>query len=462
MKKRGSSTVVISLGSLVSFFLLILYFSNSTLNSNIKFSTISQESMHMPEKSTGRENLRSVLPSLQSPKATQIECNRSHYSYDICKINSPTVLDPTTSTFYVMSPKSPSLEEKIRPYARKWEPFTMSRIKAITLTSGPLSPKCQVQHKAPALVFSAGGYTGNFFHDFNDGFIPLYITVNSIFNKQDPILVISEANNWWINKYAEILRGFSQHQIINLDNNNVTHCFPSVDVGLISHGFMTINPKSIPNAKTFTHFHAFLRKAYTRSHHVQIAKTSKSPASRPRLVLVCRTGATGRVLMNRDQVKEEAEKIGFDVVVFEPTAKTPLSVAYDLVSSSHVMVGVHGAGLTHALFLRPGSVLVQVVPLGAEWVAEVCFGNPARAARLEYMEYRIKAEESSLIEKYGKDEMVVKDPVAFRGNKWSAEVMHVYLKKQDIRVDLNRFSGYLKEAYKKSNKLLENGEKSSG
>ena len=33
----------------------------------------------------------------------------------------------------------------------------------------------------------------------------------------------------------------------------------------------------------------------------------------------------------------------------------------------------------------------------------------------EYMEYRINAEESSLIEKYSKDDLVIRDPVAFRG-----------------------------------------------
>ncbi|KAF3777857.1 hypothetical protein EJ110_NYTH44910 [Nymphaea thermarum] len=32
------------------------------------------------------------------------------------------------------------------------------------------------------------------------------------------------------------------------------------------------------------------------------------------------------------------------------------------------MMGVYGAGLTHSLFLRPGSVLLQVIPLGADWV----------------------------------------------------------------------------------------------
>lgn len=51
------------------------------------------------------------------------------------------------------------------------------------------------------------------------------------------------------------------------------------------------------------------------------------------------------------------------------------------------MFGVHGAALTHFLFLRPGSVLVQVVPVGLGWVAETCFETPAKAMKLEYIDY---------------------------------------------------------------------------
>ncbi|TQD89290.1 hypothetical protein C1H46_025139 [Malus baccata] len=86
---------------------------------------------------------------------------------------------------------------KVQPYPRKFEGFIMSHIKNISLTSGPRSPSCKVQHNVSALVFSAGGYAGNFFHDFDDGFVLLFITVNTIFPDQDIVIVVSEAPNWW-------------------------------------------------------------------------------------------------------------------------------------------------------------------------------------------------------------------------------------------------------------------------
>ena len=119
------------------------------------------------------------------------------------------------------------------------------------------------------------------------------------------------------------------------------------------------------------------------------------------------------------------------------------------------MIGIHGAALTHSLFLRPGSVFVQVVPLGAEWVSQVCFEKPAKDMGLVYMEYKIKAEESSLIEKYDKDDMMIKDPVAYRGKNWSPVVMSIYLKEQNVKLDLVRFREYLKEMYKTAKKFME-------
>ncbi|KAJ8774691.1 hypothetical protein K2173_017137 [Erythroxylum novogranatense] len=391
-------------------------------------------------------------PLTKSLQDRRVNCDRSQKSYDLCTINAPTVLDPTTSSFHVHTPFPPYTAEKIRPYPRKWEPFTMNRIKELYITSGRPSPPCKARHSAPAIVFSAGGYTGNFFHDFNDGFVPIFITVNTIFpNNQDFVFVISKARRWWVSKYADLLRTFSNHPIVDLDNDNsTTHCFPSATLGVISHGFMKIDPALTPNSVTFRHFRAFLDRAYNRgqNHHSTASK------SRPRLVLASRSGGIGRVILNQNDLKRVAEEVGFQVIVFEPTPRTPLHQAYGIINSSDAMVGVHGAALTHSLFLRRGSVLIQVVPIGAEWVAEACFGNSAKAMGLEYMEYRMGEEESSLVDKYSKDSLVLKDPVGLQGNNWSSAIMDIYLKEQNVRLDLVRFRKYLKKAYLKAKMFM--------
>lgn len=414
-----------------------------------------------------KQGLRDPPPSLPPPSpppppAEAVRCDRSHFFYDICSIHVPTVLDPTTATFFINHPPAinPTVE-KICPYPRKFENSTMSRIKQVTITSSrqPI-PICHVTHQSPALVFSLGRYTGNFFHDMSDGFIPLFITVNSIFDQDhDIVLVISKARDWWVRKYVTLLQKISKHQIITLENDTSTHCFPSATIGLISHGFLTIDQNRMPNSKSLNHFHEFLGEAYgttnNNNHHSRII----SNPQRPRVVLINRPRGSGRVLLNMEEVKSELEKTGFDVLVFEPKPTTPLHQSFELVSSSHAMVGVHGAALTHLLFLRPAAVLIQVVPLGTEWVSDVCFGNASRAMGLEYIEYRVRAEESSLIEKYEKKDMIIKDPIGFlKGKSWSS-AMNIYLKEQNVRLDLVRFRKYLKEAYDKAKEFMDNEHK---
>ncbi|OVA11928.1 Glycosyltransferase AER61 [Macleaya cordata] len=404
----------------------------------------------------------SASPPPPPPPPTQlISCNRTNKSYDICCLNGPTTLDPIISTFYVWDPITtanslgpPPNKQKIRPYPRKWENNTMSHIKELTLITSPTKIHCQVQHQAPAVVFSAGGYTGNLFHDFNDGFIPLFVTVRSVFalNGVHPVLVISMSRNWWLSKYSELLQRFTPYPIINLDNETATHCFPSTTIGLISHGYMAINPKLLPNLDTFIDFRVLLGTAYD-------AKTGRQTLAtiarrRPILVLVGRKGDVGRVILNQAQVVLLAKEVGFEVSIFEPTKFTSLSNAYELINRSHAMVGVHGAALTHSLFLRPGSVFIQVVPIGIDWLAETCFGKPARDMGLEYMEYKIGVNESSLVEKYGMDHLVLKNPKALIKENFS-NTKNIYLKSQDVRVDLVRFGRYLRKAFKKAKNFMD-------
>eukprot|EP00257_Ricinus_communis_P027975 XP_025015389.1 uncharacterized protein LOC8289152 [Ricinus communis] len=424
MKKKRSFKIAVTCFVFFVFFFVfqINLCALSRSRNATRSSNINPGRKHLKLKTVwlNRTSLPPPPPSQASPQARKINCDRSNKAYDLCTIHGPTFLDPTVSTFYLVDPQSqgpsPPLHsmEKIRPYPRKWETVTMNRIKELTLTSGPSSPPCQVHHNVPALVFSAGGYTGNFFHDFNDGLIPLFITVKTVFSDdQDFVLVISKARDWWVSKYADLLRAFSKYPIINLDNDSSTHCFPSANIGLVSHGFMTINPKLLPNSQSFTHFHALLDKAY--GHHQNQPSEFNSARKRPRLVITSRSGSVGRLILNQNEVKKIAQNIGFDVTVFEPTPHTPLREAYALINSSHAMIGVHGAALTHSLFLRPGSVFLQVVPLGNEKV----------------------------------------DPVASQGKNWSDTIMSIYLKEQNVRLDLLRFREYLKKAYKKSKKFME-------
>ncbi|XP_042497473.1 xylan glycosyltransferase MUCI21-like [Macadamia integrifolia] len=465
LKRSGWTTVIIC-------FLFILFCSidELSLSSFLKSSysttsTSTQEERRSPQKQGEPERRTSRAPrdslpvdlKANIPDIQPISCDRSNYRYDLCSLNGPTVLDPDINTLFVSvldnNPETRPIQQNIRPYPRKWEKSVMAGIVELTVTSAPASapaPACEIRHSSPALIFSAGGYTGNFFHDFNDGFIPLFLTSRSISSDRDIVLVVSHCEDWWLNKYAELLRQFSRYPIVNLDNTTDTHCFPSATVGLISHGFMTVEPSLLPHSENFLDFRSLIGDAY-RDIPVNLRRPS---IGRPRLIFAARNGGVGRVILNQAEVAKVAQAVGFEVILFEPNLYTSLSQAYGLINGSHAMLGVHGAALTHSLFLRPGSVLIQVVPIGIDWLAETCFGKSSRDMGLEYVEYKIEQEESSLIDKYGKDHLVLKDPKAVVKEDWF-NIKKIYLQGQDVKLDLDRIRSYLNKAYEKAKRFME-------
>ncbi|XXG55655.1 hypothetical protein AAC387_Pa03g3274 [Persea americana] len=434
MRGRESATWICCLGLMALYPIYLISLSNNIIK--------------------GQENKKSLLSPHAPPHAppSPIICDRTHYRYDACSINGPTVLDPTTSTLKAVGPNITM--QKLRPYPRKWEKEVMSRIKELsllTVTAPNTTASCHIRHQAPAVVFSTGGYTGNIFHDINDGFLPLFITTRHLLAghpNRDIVLVVADYHDWWLSKYTDLLRSLTRHPIINLDNDTSLHCFPSATIGLISHGFSTINPSLMPNSESLADFRAFVHSSYAES-----GLRLPPPASgRPRLVLVAREGTVGRVFLNQEDVVRAAEAVGFEVAVFAPSSSTSVREAYRLINGSHAMVGVHGAALTHLYFLRPKAAMIQVSPLGLGWVGELCYGEAARRLGLEYMEYKIRAEESSLIEKYDRADMVLKNPDAVSQKGWSYTTIYL---KQDVRLDLERVTVYLEKAYKMGKNFME-------
>ncbi|KAJ0252867.1 O-linked-mannose beta-1,4-N-acetylglucosaminyltransferase-like protein [Hirschfeldia incana] len=398
------------------------------------FSTVSDLKL-IPSLSLSQGTLQQTWESIKIDQPPQVMtsstiiCDRSDTNYDICSVNGSCHLDVRTQTITLVDPTfatSAPIVEKIKPYPRKADNWIMSKIQELTLTSGPMgmTRSCDITHDSPAIVFSAGGYTGNIYHDFMDGFIPLFITANSVYPNRDVILVVANPKEWWMPKYTEVL----------------------AIVGLISYGPTLMDSTQLPNPRSLVSFHNLLDKAFNTS-------LSTFKPQKPRLILLSRYGDIGRVILNEEKVIEMLENVGFEVITFRPSGTTSMREAYELIKSSHGMVGVHGAALTHLLFLRPGSVFVQVVPIGVGWVAK-CYGSPAKAMKLEYMEYTIDVGESSLVEKYSRDDLVLKDPIAFSRMDWGV-TKKVYLKEQDVRLDVNRFRNHMNKAYEKAKLFMD-------
>ncbi|RHN53659.1 putative glycosyltransferase 61 [Medicago truncatula] len=274
-----------------------------------------------------------------------------------------------SSSVYIVSHKTNSLAENvswiIRPYARKSDAYTMS--------------SCTKYHSIPAVIFSTAGYTGNHFHEFSDIVIPLFLTCR-LFNGQVQ-LIITDKKSWWISKHQAFLKKLSNYEIIDIDRDDEVHCFSKVIIGLKRyHKELSIDPQKY--SYSIKDFMEFLRSSYSlkRVGAIKIRDIGNK-SKKPRLLILSRK--TSRSFINTNQITKMAKGLGFRVIV-------------------------HGAGLTNILFLPQNAIFIQVVPFGGmqvEWLATNDFARPLENMNIKYLEYKIRLEESTLIQQYPLDHM---------------------------------------------------------
>ncbi|CAN6443990.1 unnamed protein product [Victoria cruziana] len=367
-------------------------------------------------------------------------CDRSNYRSDVCYMKGDIRTSSSNSAIHLYHSGSldQQEEEKIRPYTRKWERSIMETIDEIKLKPlrlpGNRSHSCHVEHHSPAVLFSTGGYTGNVYHEFNDGLIPLFITAERF--KGNVVFVILEYHDWWMTKYGPIIQRLTKHEIVDFRKDKRTHCFNELIAGLRIHDELSINPGPTSDMHDFQ---AVLAQAF-----MPPGNEPRRPSPRPRLTILTRKGS--RVLSNLKPVARIAEKVGFDVQTLCPKRNSDLGQVYRVLHSTQVLVGVHGAALTHFLFMQPGSVFVQIVPLGLNWAAAAYYGEPAKKMGLDYLEYRIRIKESSLSKQYNPTDPVLVRPESVNSRGWG-ETKRVYMDRQNVQIDTKRFTKLLTRAY---------------
>ncbi|KAM5558718.1 xylan glycosyltransferase MUCI21-like [Rosa sericea] len=464
-----------------SFILAPHLFSSSTTFSLLYSTLIEDEGL------AADMNINAPLCSSISDGA--ICCDRSSIRSDICIMKGDVRTQSTSFSIFVYGSEdrsgSKSLfsgiveeneelqHERIKPYTRKWETSVMNTIDELHLiakkdsTLDLYQQQCDVQHDVPAVFFSTGGYTGNVYHEFNDGILPLYIT-SQHFDKK-VVFVIQDYHNWWVMKYGDILSQLSDYPPIDFSGDKRTHCFPEAIVGLRIHDELSVDSSLMERNKDIVDFRDVLDRAYwprirgliqdeerEAQEKLSVSPTFESSLEikkevqedqllkKPKLLIISRNGS--RAITNENLLVKMAEKIGFEVEVLRPDPTTELAKIYRALDASDVMIGVHGAAMTHFLFMKPHSVFIQVIPLGTEWAAEEYYGEPAKKLGLKYIGYQILARESSLYGKYDRDDPVLRDPQSVNKKGWEY-TKKIYLDGQTVRLDLGRFRKRLVRAY---------------
>jgi len=466
-RKHGHDALLLMLAgfAFVSCLLLVL------LLPNRPFSAAMDDLLQLGRTRCDQESTAPAPAPCSAVANGTICCDRTSVRTDVCVMRGDVRTQAASNSLFLLLPANSSAggagraDERIRPYTRKWESSIMGTIDELRLRAVPQAARCDVRHDVTAVVFSTGGYTGNVYHEFNDGIIPLYITARKYNRKV--VFVMLEYHDWWMTKYGHILEQLSDYAPIDFANDNRTHCFPEAVVGLRIHDELAIDASRMPENQSIQDFRRLLDDAHRGRIKAIVEEEEEKAAAadprrtgggtkiirratalgkndKPRLVIVSRNGS--RAIENEADLVRAAKRAGFRVELLQPRQDTELARMYRVLNASDVMVGVHGAAMTHFLFMRPGSVFIQVVPLGTDWAAENYYGEPARRLGLRYIPYKILPTESSLYRHYSRDDPVLTDPVTVNAKGWQV-TKKVYLDGQNVRLDMPRFRRRLREAY---------------
>ncbi|WVZ78600.1 hypothetical protein U9M48_026286 [Paspalum notatum var. saurae] len=419
----------------------------------------------------------------------RVRCDFADPRSDVCELEGAIRVRGSTSEVFVVSPSpgagkadvnvtglAPGMNATtwtIQPYTRKGEARVMRGITTLTVrvVAARDAPPCTVRHDAPAVVYSNGGYCGNYYHDFNDNIIPLFVTARHLGGEVQ--LLVAQKQRWWFSKYREIVDGLTNYDAVDLggDGAGEVRCFRRATLGLRSHKDLSIDPRRAPRNLSMVDFKRFLmwRYALPREHAIRtdelLEEEDAAGRKKPRLLIVNRRSR--RRFVNLPEIVALAEEVGFEVTtsdVMSPpvppekkekqkekqmnsdSGQARMADASALVNSFDAMVAVHGSGLTNLVFLPMNAVVVQVVPLGRmEGLAMDEYGVPPRDMNMRYIQYNITAEESTLSEVYPRAHPVLLDPMPIHKHSWSL-VKDIYLGQQDVRINVRRFRPVLQKA----------------
>ncbi|CAN6231826.1 unnamed protein product [Urochloa humidicola] len=395
------------------------------------------------ERSTGEFGL--VPYTRCTPGTGTTICDLSNQRYDICELcgDARTIGHSSTVMYFPQHRTFNSEEWSIPAQSRKSLPW-IKKVTVKSLNASQLEPSCTSGHSIPAIVFALGGFTGNIWHDVSDVLLPLFLTARQF--DRDVQLLVTNNQPWFIKKYSAFFHRLTKHKIIDFDADNQVRCYPHVIVGLRSHRDFGIDPNAKPHNYTMLDFRLFVRESYglpAPEVDIPYRADKDDPERKPRIMLIDR-GKTRR-FMNAPEVLQGLDWFGFEVVKADPKIDSNLDEFVHLVDPCDAIMGVHGSGLTNMVFLRSGAVLVHIVPYGIEFMADGFYGAPARDMGLRHVQYSISPDESTLLEKYGWNHTVIKDPEAIRNSGWE-KVGEFYMSAQDVVLNMTRFGSSLLKA----------------
>uniref|UniRef100_A0A453N5Y2 Uncharacterized protein n=1 Tax=Aegilops tauschii subsp. strangulata TaxID=200361 RepID=A0A453N5Y2_AEGTS len=100
---------------------------------------------------------------------------------------------------------------------REWmiSPYSKAEIivKNVTVTQlqdRAAAPPCTVTHSMPAVLFAIAGHAGNYWHDYTDILVPLFVASRRYRGEVTLLISNIQYRPEWLVKYKTLLRGLSK------------------------------------------------------------------------------------------------------------------------------------------------------------------------------------------------------------------------------------------------------------
>ncbi|XP_064599291.1 protein O-linked-mannose beta-1,4-N-acetylglucosaminyltransferase 2-like [Liolophura sinensis] len=210
----------------------------------------------------------------------------------------------------------------------------------------------------------------NLMHVLHDDILPLHHTLGLISNpvrktgKFEVQMVFLEG--WAPGEYADLYSAFSSLRPLfreNLRRSSKMTCFRNIYLGLskatvwYQYGFTEPQGPLLDRRVTSREIRAAAR--YIRTH-----KGGRLAEKLQTLHYVLLSRKENRLILNEAQLSQNIAR-EFNVKVIHVSSETyTLSEMIALVSIAEGIVGMHGALMSLALFLKPGSVVIELFPFG--------------------------------------------------------------------------------------------------
>lgn len=239
----------------------------------------------------------------------------------------------------------------------------------------------------------------NMFHHFC-GFINLYISlhINNSFSRDIYMINWDTSGQGYLDVFGEIFNAFTEHKIIQLKEFNLKRvCIKDAVFPLLPRMIrgMYFNMVVIPGCYGSSLFKAFSAHLVHRLHIPQ-----EGPLKEKVRITFLARNTTYRKITNQERLVSVLKTVKeYDVrFVRYEFREMPFLEQVKISHNSDVFIGMHGAGLTHMIFLPDWASVFELFNCG-----DLCYGDLARLRGVKYftwvkVEKMIKQDEGPHLE----------------------------------------------------------------